>query len=109
MALLILAALALACSTRVEMIPTLAICCALFLVGLMSDYILGTRAKTGSWWASVLYTVTPNWQLFWMADALDEKSQIPLSYLGKALGYSCCYIGAILAMALVLFEDRELS
>ncbi len=109
MALLILAALALACSTRVEVVPALAICSALFLMGLVSDYFWGTRAKAGSWWASVLYTVTPNWQLFWVADALDGKNQIPLAYLGKALGYACAYIGAILALALVLFEDRELS
>jgi hypothetical protein len=109
MALLILAALALACSTRVEVLPALAICSALFLIGLVSDYFWGTRASQGSWWASVLYTVTPNWQLFWVADALDENNRIPLAYLGKALGYACAYIGAILALALVVFEDRELS
>ncbi|HZM04870.1 MAG TPA: ABC transporter permease [Candidatus Saccharimonadales bacterium] len=109
MALLILASLALACSTRLEVVPTLAICSALFLMGLMSDYFWGTRAKAGTWWASGLYTVTPNWQLFWVADALEGKNQIPLSYLGKALGYACGYIGAILALALMMFEDRELS
>jgi len=109
MALLIVAALALACSTRVEMVPALAICSALFFLGLVSDYFWGQRAQAGSWWASALYTVTPNWQLFWMADALDEKNQIPLAYLGKALGYAAAYIGAILAVALALFEDRELS
>jgi len=109
MALLILAALALACSTRVEVIPALAICSALFLLGLVSDYFWGTRAKAGSWWASALYTVTPNWQLFWVADALDEKNEIPLTYLGKALVYACGYIGAILALALAMFEDRELN
>lgn len=109
MALLILAALALACSTRVEVVPALAICSALFLLGLMSDYFWGTRAKAGEWWASVLYAVTPNWQLFWVADALDEKNAIPLAYLGKALGYAGAYIGAILSLALVMFEDRELS
>src|SRR5512134_3836512 len=38
-ALWILAALALACSTRFDMIPTLVICSAFFLVGLMSDYL----------------------------------------------------------------------
>ena len=37
-ALWILAALALACSTRLDTIPTLAVCSAFFLVGLMSDY-----------------------------------------------------------------------
>jgi ABC-type transport system involved in multi-copper enzyme maturation permease subunit len=109
MALLILAALALACSTRVEVVPTLAICSALFLLGLVSDYFWGTRATAGSWWASVLYAVTPNWQLFWMADALEQNNKIPLSYLGEALGYAAAYIGAILALALTLFEDRELT
>ncbi len=109
MALLILAALALACSTRLDVIPTLAIISALFLLGLMSDYFWGERAKAGSWWASILYAVTPNWQLFWLADALEGKNTIPLSYLAKAFGYACAYIGATLAMALMLFEDRELN
>jgi ABC-type transport system involved in multi-copper enzyme maturation permease subunit len=109
MALLILAALALACSTRVDVVPTLAICSALFLVGLMSDYFWGQRAKGGSWWASVLYAVTPNWQLFWLADTLEGNNKIPFSYLAQAFGYACAYIGAILALALMLFEDRELN
>jgi ABC-2 type transport system permease protein len=109
MALLILAALALACSTRVEMVPTLAVCSALFLLGLMSDYFWGERAKAGSWWASILYALTPNWQLFWLADALEGNNKIPISYLAEAFGYSCAYIGAILAVALALFEDRELN
>lgn len=109
MALLILAALALACSTRLELISTLAVCSGLFLLGLVSDYFWGTRAKAGEWWASVLYAVTPNWQLFWLADALEGDGKIPLAYLAHAFAYACAYIGAILAVALALFEDRELS
>src|SRR6185436_11530538 len=46
-ALWILAGLALLCSTRLEMISTLAICSAVFLLGLMSDYLFCTRAKAG--------------------------------------------------------------
>ena len=109
MALLILAALALACSTRLEVIPTLCVCSALFLLGLVSDYFWGTRAAHGNAWASVLYSVTPNWQLFWLADALESNNKIPLSYLAEAFGYACAYVGAILAVALMLFEDRELN
>jgi ABC-2 type transport system permease protein len=108
-ALWILAGLAVACSTRFEMVPTLAICSGFFLLGLMSDYLFGTRSEKGSWWASVLYTLVPNWQLFWAADALEAKKSIPWQYVGKAFGYVIAYLGAVLALALVLFEDRELS
>jgi len=109
-ALWILAGLALACSTRFEIIPTLAICSALFLVGIMSDYLFGRPAAAGSWWGSLLYTVTPNWQLFWLADALETgRSTYHLGYVGKALAYAVCYIGAALALAVLLFEERELS
>lgn len=108
----VLAALALACSTRLEMTPTLAICTALFLLGLMSDYFyarLGGTVQGGPWWASLLYTVTPNWQQFWLADLLESGKQFPWSYLGRAFGYVVCYVGAVLAVALLMFQDRELN
>jgi len=106
----ILAGLALACSTRFDTIPTLAICSGFFLLGLMSDYLFGTRSEKGAWWASVLYTITPNWQLFWLADAVEMgKSAFYWGYLGKALGYVVGYVGAALAIAIAMFEERELS
>ena len=109
-ALWILAALALACSTRFEMIPTLTICSAFFLVGLMSDYFFGRPAEKGVWWGTVLYTVIPNWQNFWLADALDSgASTFHWGYVSKAFAYVVCYVGAALALAVALFEDRELS
>jgi ABC-type transport system involved in multi-copper enzyme maturation permease subunit len=168
-ALWVLAGLALACSTRLDMIPTLAICTGIFLLGLMSDYLFGRHAqpawagdlnaevenprhtetqrallrdimeeydrdRTGwlnleeqdaitpaeiarlreaglgvRWWASGLYTILPNWQLFWLAEALEGDNRIPWSYVGKALIYVIAYLGAALALGLLLFEDRELS
>ncbi|MEY4917264.1 MAG: hypothetical protein RL616_1177 [Verrucomicrobiota bacterium] len=110
LALWILAAIALACSTRFDMIATLSICSAVFLVGLMSDYFFGKPAATGSLWASTLYSVIPNWQLFWLADAIDAgKSTFHWDYVGKALGYAVCYVGAALAVGVMLFDERELS
>ena len=169
-ALWILAALALACSTRLDMMPTLAICSAVFLFGIMSDYLLGRRAVPvwqqdvteelrsprwsqsqkallkeivaaydkdqngrldpaerdqvsapdrarlrqagmgSAWWASVLYTVTPNWQLFWLADAFEEgRSTFHWGYVAKAFAYMAAYVGAALVLAVLLFEQRELS
>jgi len=58
----------------------------------------------------VLYAITPNWQLFWLADALDAgKSTYHWGYVGKAFAYAAAYVGAALAVAVSLFEDRELS
>ena len=109
-ALWILAALALACSTRFDMLPTLVICSAFFLVGLMSDYLFGRPAEQGRWWGTVLYTVLPNWQIFWLADALETgKSTFHWGYVAKVLAYVVCYVGAVLALAVMSFEERELS
>lgn len=112
-ALWILAALALACSTRLDVIPTLAICSALFLIGLMSDYLFGIRAETGNGWtsqlSSVAYAILPNWQQFWLADLLETGKEFPWIYLSKAFAYVVCYVGAALSLALLMFEDRELS
>jgi ABC-2 type transport system permease protein len=109
-ALWVLAAIALACSTRLDMIATLSICTGVFLLGLMSDYFFGQRAAHGGWWASALYSLVPNWQLFWLADAIDAgKSTFHWDYVGKAFGYAACYAGAALAVGAALFEERELS
>jgi ABC-type transport system involved in multi-copper enzyme maturation permease subunit len=113
-ALWILAALALACSTRLDTIPTLAVCSAFFLIGLMSDYFFsqagGKIGGGGPWWASTLYTVIPNWQLFWLADAIETgKSTFQWAYVGKAFVYVVAYAGAALAIGTALFEERELS
>ena len=109
-ALWVLAAIALACSTRLDMIATLSICTAIFLLGLMSDYFFGQHAAQGGWWASALYSIVPNWQLFWLADAIDAgKSTFHWDYVGKAFAYAVCYAGAALALGAALFEERELS
>lgn len=111
-ALWIVAAVAVAASTRLEMVPTLAICSALFLIGLMSNYFYwkaGGTPEGGPFWATFLYTLVPNWQNFWVGDLLESGKQFPWSYLAKAFVYVIGYAGAALALGLVLFEDRELT
>ena len=108
-ALLVLAALALACSTRLDTVPTLAVCSGLFLLGLMSDYLFGGPASKGVWWAQAAYAVVPNWQQFWATDALEQGKTIPWPYVGQAAGYMVVYLVGTLSVALLLFEDRELG
>ena len=106
---LILAGLALACSTRLDLVATLSLCSGLFLLGLMSDYLFGRPADAGARWAQIVYAVVPNWQLFWMNDALEKGKTIPWTYVGRAALYTLCQLGAILSLAALLFEDRELA
>ena len=108
-AVLILTALALACSTRLDLLPTLAVCSGVLFLGLMSDWLFLERSQDGTWWASFFYTIIPNWQNFWLADVLSTKDSIPVLYLGQAFGYLVGYVGATLMVALWLFEDRELN
>jgi len=108
-ALWMIAALALACSTRLDTIPTLAVCLAFFGIGLVSDYLFLRPAQGGAWWAQVLYDLTPNWQQLYLAEALEDKGRIPWAYVGRAAGYAATVVTAALSCALMLFEERELG
>lgn len=110
-ALWVLAALALACSTRLDVIPTLAICCAFFLLGLVSDYFFGRPAADGVLWAKVLYAITPNWSQFWVADALEgtKTAAAIWRFVPQAGIYAATSLATWLAAALLFFEERELN
>jgi len=97
-ALWILAGLALACSTRLDIIPTLAICSALFLLGIMSDYLFGRARKQDLVGIGALHGDT-ELAAFWLADALEtDKTTFHWAYVGKAFGYVVGYVGAVLAL-----------
>lgn len=108
-ALWVFAGVAIALTTRLELIPTLAVCGILFLLGLMSDYLFGRPAEDGALWAQVIYSILPNWQLFWAVDALEGDKIIPWIYVRDAFGYVVGYLIAALAVGVLLFEERELG
>lgn len=60
-------------------------------------------------WADYAYALLPNFQMFWMVDALSDDRLIPWSYVGSAFSYAGLYILALLALAAALFETRELG
>jgi hypothetical protein len=64
----------------------------------------------GALWASVLYTVVPNWQLFWFADVVaSDVESFHWGYVVRAFAYAVFYLVAVLSVAIVLFDTRELS
>jgi ABC-type transport system involved in multi-copper enzyme maturation permease subunit len=100
--------LATALSTRFDLVPNMLICSFVFVLGLMSDYLLG-RYAAGNWLAAFFYAVIPNWQLFWMADALAADKPIPVSYVLWGALYILLFIGFFLVLAVWLFQDREVG
>jgi ABC-2 type transport system permease protein len=106
LAALVIAAMALALSTRFNLVVTLSACVGIFLLGLVSDYVFGRFAGT-HWWATLGRYLVPNLQVFWISDAIYEGTAVPLRYIGVAALYAVCYAGAILAVAVALFQRRQ--
>ena len=59
--------------------------------------------------ASVLYAVVPNWQLFWMADALASQSAIPAAYVVFGGIYAVLMLAFLMLLAVALFGNREVG
>lgn len=107
LALAVLAAIALSLSTRLSPIFTLSVCGLLFFGGLLSDYMFGRTAGC-SLPAAVCYSLMPNWQDFWLVDALAGGGTIPWGYVGGAGGYALLMIVGILCFGLVSFRNVEI-
>jgi len=106
--LLILVAVAIAASTRLGQVMTLAICGGVFLLGLINDGTFG-KWQESHLWAKVAHNVSPNLQLLWPADALTQGHAFTPSYIGLAVAYSLLYVGAVLGVAVALFQTREVG
>jgi hypothetical protein len=108
LAILVLAGLSVVLATRFSSTPTLSICSAALLLGLLSDYMFGRHADT-SWIAKILHMALPNWQHFWVVDVLAGPGAIPLAYVGQASLYALLYLTGICCLAVVSFKHMELK
>jgi ABC-2 type transport system permease protein len=130
MAELILGAIAVAVSTRLGQVLTLATVLGTFLVGLLSDWLFARKlqqlsdlmaklpAENQSWHDSmhlewgfykVLQSIFPNFQLFWLTDALTQKKTIGIDYIASAVPYGFVLIVMALALGTFLFQRREVG
>jgi ABC-2 type transport system permease protein len=108
LAAIIIVALAIALSARFNIVVTLSVCIGIFLLGLVSDYTFGRFAETHLW-ARIGRFLVPNLQIFWISDAIYEGSEVPLKYILMNASYALCYTGAILAVAIALFQRRQVD
>lgn len=124
---LILASIALAASTRLGQVLTLCVTLGVLITGLLSDWLFARKiAELGRiatvtpdqftfaessqlLTMKVLYAIVPNFQIFWLADAVNQDRDIPLAYINQTLPYGVCMIGASLCVAVALFQRREVG
>jgi ABC-type transport system involved in multi-copper enzyme maturation permease subunit len=93
-------------STRLDMVANLCVCSIIFILGLVSNYFLG---KSSGVIATFFYALLPNWQFFWLADALASNQKIPLTYIFLAFIYTVLYMSFCTIWAMAAFHNRELA
>jgi hypothetical protein len=114
LAVWILVGICLACSTRLNVVWTLVIAFVVLCLGMTIDWMVLPRMQAANFapvkvlWSSI-YAIVPNFQVFWMLDALDQNKHITGFYILQSLGYAGCYIGATLFLAYSLFLERQVG
>jgi len=114
-AVLVLAAVAIATSTRLGQTMTLLTCVAVFLGGMVSEYFLGTivAGDGPAGWARILawpaYAAIPNLQFFWSADALTQGHPLTAAHFGRVSLYAAAMSIALVSLAVLLFQERDVG
>ena len=107
-AVLILVGVAVMFSTRFNVVMTLVLTVTVFMIGLIADYVFGQLALKYAW-ADYGRLIFPNFQVFWVSDALIEDSQIPFSYLLRSSLYSILYTTGVLSLSTAMFQRRQVG
>jgi ABC-2 type transport system permease protein len=114
LAVWVLAGICLVCSTRLNVVWTLVIAFMVLCLGMVWDWMILPKIQASQFWLpsfgwSALYALIPNFQVFWMLDALDQGKSITGLYILQSFGYAGLYIGAMLFLAYGLFLDRQVG
>ena len=109
---ILLAAVSLAVSTRLGMVPNLIICFTVYVLGHLVPLIV--QSSVGKFAivrfvGQLFATLLPVLEHFTIEAAVVGGVPVPWSYLGWAALYAALYSTVALLVALVLFQDRDLA
>ena len=104
-----MATIAVVAATRLDVVPNLCVCTAIFFLGMLSNFLF--QRKTGlealDWVLGLLYSICPNWQFFWLVDAVAVNKPIPVSYVLMTALYTALYIVLASLWAVAIFSGKE--
>lgn len=72
------------------------------------DYLFARPTRV-HWGARAAWSVAPNMQFFWLVDAITQNHPIPGRYAALLLGYTAAHVLGFLALAVMLFQTREVG
>lgn len=110
-AFMFLTAIAIAASTRLGQLMTIAVCLATFLLGFSASTSLkeyGPEIMPAGV-AKFIGHVLPNLQYAWQTDALTQGHDVTFGHALLVTGYMAIHIIAILFVAIALFQTREVG
>ncbi|MBX3425091.1 MAG: ABC transporter permease subunit [Pirellulales bacterium] len=110
----VLAAISVAVSTRLPMLPNLVICGSIYVLGHLAALIVKSQSALNEivfvrFFGRLVSTILPVLDHFEIEGAIAGDSSVPMAYLGYALLYTLLYCGVALLLALLFFEDRDLA
>jgi ABC-type transport system involved in multi-copper enzyme maturation permease subunit len=108
----VMTAVSVAISTRTPMVVNMITCLSVFLIGHLTPVLVqaGTlKLEFVSFMARLIATLLPSLEAFNMSANVSVGNAVPAVYLGYSALYSLAYIGAMLLLSFILFEDRDLA
>jgi ABC-type transport system involved in multi-copper enzyme maturation permease subunit len=108
----VLTAVSVAISTRTPMVVNMVTCLSIFVVGHLTPVLVqaGTlKLEFVSFMARLIATMLPSLEAFNMSANVSSGNLVPAVYLWYSALYSMLYIGAMILLSFILFEDRDLA
>ena len=110
----VLTAISVAVATRLPMVVNLVVCFAVFVVGNLTPMMVAQgktviQNEVVTFIARLIATILPSLEAFNIYAAVATGRSVPPSYLGTSLLYGAAYATAMILVAFVLFEDRDLA
>jgi len=108
----LMAAVSVAISTRLPMLPNMITCFAIFVIGHLTPVLVAAgrfKLVFVQFFANLVATLLPALDNLNMSPAISTGKTIPVQYIALNAVYTVAYVAAAILVAFLLFEDRDLA
>jgi ABC-type transport system involved in multi-copper enzyme maturation permease subunit len=109
---IVIASLSIAISTRLPLMANMTICLVVYALGHLTPLVVQSSLSGFAiveFFGKLIATVFPNLDHFNIQAAISAGVDVPFEYLGWAFCYCAIYSLIAMLLALVMFEDRDLT